>query len=230
MRWLRVAAVVGVMLVAAGCAKAIDGVAMPPPGTRPTATVMLADDGFGIQLGRPAAPVALEIFIEPQCPHCAALMMFYGGEIADYIDRGDLRVTYRPVTFLDTPPQGGGTPTATGYSHRVSNALFLAAADADLPAGGLQNFVDELYWQADPSRDDRYLANIGELARLPQRLIDRIGAGAPAVDTVAMDQANEKRLNEIVHIVAAPTVYDLDRKKVVDTSGNEWLKRLVGHR
>jgi hypothetical protein len=221
MRWLRVAAVVGLMLVAAGCAKAIEGVALAPPGTRPTAGVMLADDGFGIQLGRPAAPVALEIFIEPQCPHCAAMMMFHGGEIADYIDRGDLRVTYRPVTFLDT---------AIGYSHRVSNALFLAAADADLPAGGLQNFVDELYWQADPSRDDRYLASIGELARLPQRLIDRIGAGAPAVDTVAMDQANEKRLNEIVHVVAAPTVYDLDRQQVVDTSGNEWLKRLVGHR
>lgn len=183
---------------------------------------MLADDGFGIQLGRPVAPVALEIFIEPQCPHCAAFMMFHGGEIADYIDGGDLRVTYRPVTFLDS--------AATGYSHRVSNALFLAAADAELPASGVQNFVEELYWQADPSRDDGYLANIAEMARLPQRLIDRIGAGSPAVDTVAMDTANEKRLNGILDIVATPTVYDLTTHAVVDISGNDWLKRLVGHR
>jgi protein-disulfide isomerase len=127
MRWLRVAAVVGVMLVGAGCANAVDGVAVAPPGTHPTASVTLADDGFGIRLGRPAAPVALEVYIEPQCPHCARFMMFHGGEIADYINSGDLQVTYRPVTFLDRE--------ATGYSHRVSNALFLAAApEADLLA------------------------------------------------------------------------------------------------
>ncbi|MBV9515568.1 MAG: thioredoxin domain-containing protein, partial [Mycobacteriaceae bacterium] len=142
MRWLSAAAAVCAILLSAGCAKAIHGTAAAPPGTRPAATVMLTDDGFGIQLGRPVAPVSLEIYIEPQCPHCAALMMFHGGEIADYVDSGDLCVTYRPVTFLDG--------AATGYSHRVSNALFLAAADPDLPATGLQGFVNELYWQADP--------------------------------------------------------------------------------
>src|ERR1700739_2448387 len=154
MRWLRVLAVVAFIVAGAGCSRAIDGLAAAPPDTHPAATVTLADDGFGIQLGRPLAPVALEIFIEPQCPHCAAFMMFHGGQIADYIDGGDLRVTYRPVTFLDN--------AATGYSHRVSNALFLAAADTGLPAAGVQNFVEELYWQADPSRDDGYLANIAD--------------------------------------------------------------------
>ncbi|MGB8500968.1 thioredoxin domain-containing protein [Mycobacterium sp.] len=74
MRWLRMAVVVG---------------------------VMLTGDGFGVQLGTSAARVALEIFIEPQCSHCARLMMFHGGEIADYIYSGDLRVTHRLVTFLD---------------------------------------------------------------------------------------------------------------------------------
>jgi hypothetical protein len=223
MRWLRVAAVVGVMLVSAGCANAVDGVAVAPPGTHPTADVTLADDGFGIRLGRSAAQVALEIYVEPQCPHCARFMMFHGGEIADYVDSGDLQVTYRPVTFLDK--------SATGYSHRVSNALFLAAAPvADLSAAEMQNFINELYWQADPSRDDQYLASIAEMARLPQPLVDRIGARNPAVDTVAMDDANEMRLGGIQHIVATPTVYDLDTHEVVDTTGNNWLKRLVGHR
>jgi hypothetical protein len=223
MRWLRVAAVVGVMLVGAGCANAVDGVAVAPPGTHPTADVSLADDGFGIRLGRSAAQVSLEIYVEPQCPHCARFMMFHGGEIADYVDSGDLQVTYRPVTFLDK--------SATGYSHRVSNALFLAAApDADLSAAEMQNFINELYWQADPSRDDQYLASIAEMARLPQPLVDRIGARNPAVDTVAMDDANEKRLGGIQQIVATPTVYDLDTHEVVDTTGNNWLKRLVGHR
>jgi protein-disulfide isomerase len=223
MRWLRVAAVVGVMLVGAGCANAVDGVAVAPPGTHPTASVTLADDGFGIRLGRSAAQVAIEIYIEPQCPHCARLMMFHGGEIADDIDSGDLQVTYRPVTFLDN--------SATGYSHRVSNALFLAAApDADLSAAEMQNFINELYWEADPAQDDQYLASIAEMARLPQPLADRIGARDPAIDTVAMDNANQKRLDGIQHIVATPTVYNLDARQLVDTTGNDWLKKLVGHR
>jgi hypothetical protein len=113
----------------------------------------------------------------------------------------------------------------------VSNALFLAAApDADLSAAEMQNFINELYWQADPSRDDQYLAGIADTARLPQRLVDRIGARDPGVDTVAMDNANETRLDGIQQIVATPTVYDLDTHEVVDTTGNDWLKRLVGHR
>ena len=128
------------------------------------------------------------------------------------------------MTFLDT--------SATGYSHRVSNALFLAAApDADLSAAELQNFINELFWQADPSRDDQYLAGIAEMARLPQPLVDRIGTGDPAVDTVAMDNANQKRLDDIQQIVATPTVYQLDAHRVVDiAAGNDWLQRLVGHR
>ena len=223
MRWLRLAAVVCVMLVGAGCANAVDGVAVAPPGTHPTASVTMADDGYGIRLGRSAAQVPLEIYIEPQCPHCARLMMFHGSEIADDIDSGDLQVTYRPVTFLDK--------SATGYSHRVSNAVFLAAApEADLSAAEMQNFINELFWQADPSRDDQYLATIAETARLPQALVDRVGTGNPAVDTVAMDKANEERLGDIQQIVATPTVYDLNTHQVVDITGNDWLKNLVGHR
>ena len=64
---------------------------------------MLTGDGFGIQLGQPTARVALEIFIEPQCSLCARLEMFQGGEIADYIDSGDLVVTYRPGDVVRTP-------------------------------------------------------------------------------------------------------------------------------
>ena len=173
MRWLRMAVVVG---------------------------VMLTGGGFGVQLGTSAARVALEIFIEPQCSHCARLMMFHGGETADYIYSGDLRVTYRPVTFLDN--------SASGYSHRVGNAIS---------------------WQANPASDDQYLATIGKMARLAQHVVDRIAAGEPDVDTVGMDNANRKRLNQVLHLVATPTVYDLNTHQVVDTSGNDWLKRLVGH-
>jgi len=210
----------GAVLAVTGCAKAIDGVAVAPQGISPAATVMLTADGYGIQLGAPAARSAIEIFIEPQCALCARLQMFHGGEIADYIDRGDLVVTYRPVTIFDTAPNG--------YSHRVSNALFLAAADSGLPAVAFQNFVEQLYWDADPSRDDQYLADIAATARLPQQVIERIAAGAAAVDTAAMDAANQKLLNGIRLPTAVPMVYDLNTHDVVDTADNDWLKRLVG--
>ena len=222
MRWLRVAVVIAVMLVGAGCAKAVDGAAVPPPGTRPTATVMLTADGYGIQLGRPVARTSIEIFTEPQCSFCARLQMFHGGEIADYIDSGDLLVTYRPMAFFDT--------SATGYSHRVSNALFLAAApEADVPAAGLQGFVQQLYWDADPSSGNEYLGTIAANARLPQQVIDRIASGDTALDTAAMDAANQNRLNVIRHTIAAPIVYDVNAGHVVDTTDNDWLNRLIGN-
>jgi hypothetical protein len=220
MRWLRVGAVVGVILCGAGCARAIDGTAVAPD-TNPTETVLLTGDGFGIQLGHPTARVALEMFMDPQCSLCARLQMFQGGEIADDIDSGDLVVTYRLVTPSDTGP--------TGYPHRVSNALFVAA-DAELAAVEVQGFVQQLYWDADPSRDNRYLADIAASARLPQAVIDRIAAGDTAVYTVAMDTANRKLLNDIGGADMVPTVYDLNTHKIVATADNDWLKRLVGHR
>lgn len=220
MWWLRVAAIVGVVLVGAGCARTVDGAAVAPD-TDPTETVMITADEYGIELGWPAARVALEIFIEPQCSVCAGLEIFHGGEIADYIDSGDLVVTYRPLTFFDSTP--------TGYSHRVSNALFLAA-DADLPAVAVQGFIQQLYWDADTSGGNQFLANIAATARLSQHVIDRIGAGDAAVDTVAMNTANHQRLNEIGGADTVPTVYDLNAHHVVDTGDNNWLKRLVGDR
>jgi protein-disulfide isomerase len=222
-RWVRAAIFVGVVLIAAGCAKAIDGVAAPPPGNEPTATVMLTADGYGIQLGKPTARTSIEIFTDPQCSYCARLQMFQGGEIADYIDNGRLLVTYRPLASLDASP--------AGYSHRVSNALFLAAApESDLPAVAVQSFVQQLYWDSDPSRDDQYIATIAGSARMPQPLIDRIASGKPAVDTVAMDAANRTLLTDVRRANSTPTVYDLNARTVVDTTNNKWLKSLVGDR
>jgi hypothetical protein len=145
--------------------------------------------------------------------------MFHGSEIAEYIDRGDLVVRYRPVAFLDTSP--------SGYSHRVINAMFLTAEpDTDMPAAAVQDFVQELYWQADPSQGDQYLASIASAVRLPQDVIDQIAAGRPAVDAVAVDNTNRAELGHIAPI-ATPTVYNLNTKEVIDTSDHDWLKNLI---
>jgi protein-disulfide isomerase len=222
MGWRRAATVLLLALVVA-CDRPIDGTALAPAGLDPQAEVRITDDGFGIRLGKPSAHAAIEIYIEPQCSHCAKLEMLKGDEIQDYIGRGDLQVTYRPVTFFDM--------TSDGTSHRVSNTFFLAAArDMHVTAVQLQNYVQEWYWQAMAGADDGYIGQVAQDARLPQSLVDRITAGAAALDTTAMDAANRARLSELCHCAAAPTGYDLNAERLVDLTDDDWLKNLVESR
>src|ERR1700744_4763421 len=76
-------------------------------------------DGNGVMVGSGTAPVQLEVFCEPQCPHCAELESTYGDRLAGDIASGRLAVTYRWLTFL-------GEKHHNDVSARVSNALFLA--------------------------------------------------------------------------------------------------------
>jgi Thioredoxin len=94
----------------------VEGQAVVPSATDPKADVLLTEDGFGIQIGKPFAPAAIEVFTEPQCTHCADFQFFFGTQISDYLDSGELVVTYRFLTFLDE--------RADGYSHMVANAFF----------------------------------------------------------------------------------------------------------
>jgi hypothetical protein len=111
---------VTLLLGAVGCTKQVSGTAQPDPNKAP---LELSEDGFGIVAGFDNAPVKIEIFTEPQCTHCADLQADFGDQIAYNIGVGALKVTYRPLTFLDED--------ADGHSARVSNALFLAAEEGD---------------------------------------------------------------------------------------------------
>jgi hypothetical protein len=186
--------------------------------------VAITEDGFGVQLGKSFARASIEIFTEPQCPHCADLQFFFGDEIADYVNRGDLVVTYRMVTFLDN--------SASGYSHRVGNALLLAAdPKADASAADILPFVQELYWQMNPGGpniDDAGIAKIAKAKGLPSQVVDRIDAGETGVDVTAMDNANEALLKEVrPKNPGTPTVYDTNAKQLVDMSNDNWLHNLV---
>lgn len=200
----------------------VDGDAVIPPGTDPKADLMLTEDGFGIQIGKPFAPAAIEIFTEPQCPHCADLQFFFGSEIADYLDSGELVVTYRFLTFLDD--------AADGYSHMVANAFFAAAdPQAGVTAADFQYFVESMYWEQDPTQDDeKWVAQIAEESELPTAVADRIASGGEAVDVGAMDRANATRLRDLSgKDVATPTVYDVFGEQIVDINEDDWLQNLV---
>lgn len=80
-------AVTSALLVAlTGCSREIAGVAQKDP-TRPG--LALSEDGYGLVVGFPDAPVQVDFFTELQRSHCADLIEGYGDEIAGSDARRD---------------------------------------------------------------------------------------------------------------------------------------------
>jgi hypothetical protein len=186
----------------------------------------LTDDGYGVQVGSADAPARLEIFCEPQCPHCAEFEAASAEQIGRDLSSDRLAVTYRWLTFLDEKHHND-------TSARVGNALMLAA-DPATPAVAYQDFVTQVYRQQDSHEGGPTAEDIAAMAResgMPSPVVDRIAAGEPAVDTAAMNAANRDRLNRAnPEHPGTPTVYDLNADNVVDTDDAGWLDRLTQDR
>lgn len=211
------------MLAAVGCTKQVSGTAQPDPNK---AALELSDDGFGIVAGFDHAPVRIEIFTEPQCTHCADLQADFGDQIAYYIGVGTLKVTYRPLTFLDEE--------SGGHSARVSNALFLAAEGSDgQKATGteFQRFVEELWANQDPGGpgpSDDEMADMAKQAGMPEKIASKIADGGSAVNVTDMDDTNFEYLFEIDSVdTGTPTVYDPANDEKIDVYDNDWLNKLI---
>jgi protein-disulfide isomerase len=214
-----VASALVVLLVFTGCGRTVTGSALRDPDLP---GVSITADGFGIIAGRPDAPAQIEVYTEPQCTHCAHLQDTDGPEMKSLITLGLLTVTYRPVTFLDT---------GQGYSAKVANAMFLAAAHGT-SAPALQAYVETLWGHQNPggsAPSDGQLAGWAADAGVSAEAVATIQVGEKAVDTDAMTQANETRLQEIRDGDAGtPTVYDLTGNTVVDIQETGWLAKLTG--
>jgi protein-disulfide isomerase len=185
------------------------------------ADVPRTGDGDGVLLGSPIAPVQLEIFCEPQCPHCAELEDADGDRLAGALTGSRLAITYRWLTFLDGRHHND-------VSARVTNALFVAADPATPPAA-YQAFVQDLYHHQ--SADGPSNGDVAAMARdsgVPDAVADRIAAGDIVVDAAAVNDANRARLKEEEpdnH--GTPTVYNVNTKSVVDTQDSGWLDALT---
>jgi len=84
---------------------------------------------FGIPRGQQSAPVTLTIFEDFQCPACRAVEAYVGATIDEYVERGTVRVVYRPMAFLDDA-------STTEYSSRA-----LGAAACVVDEAGRDSFV-----------------------------------------------------------------------------------------
>ncbi|GAA2406779.1 DsbA family protein [Mycolicibacterium llatzerense] len=219
MRLPRLILVLATVLALTGCGRTITGSALQDPDVP---GVSLTADGFGIIAGRPDAPAQIEVYTEPQCTHCAHLQDTDGPEMKGLIALGLLTVTYRPVTFLDT---------GYGYSAKVANAMFLAAAHGT-SAPALQAYVASLWGHQSPggsAPSDGQLAGWAADSGVSAEAVATIQSGEHAVDTDEMTLTNETRLQAIRDGDAGtPTVYDLSADAVVDIQEAGWLAKLTG--
>jgi protein-disulfide isomerase len=214
---------VALLLGAVGCTKQVSGTAAPDPNKAP---LELSEDGFGVVAGFENAPARIEVFTEPQCSHCADLQADFGDQLAYYIGVGALKVTYRPVTFLDDE--------TGGHSARVSNAMFLAAEEADgqkATGAQVQRFVAELWANQDPGGpgpSDDEMAGMAKKAGMPEAVSAKIADGGSAVNVTDMDEANFEYLFEIdIEAAGTPTVYDPAKDERIDIYDDDWLNKLV---
>ncbi|BBX04761.1 protein-disulfide isomerase [Mycolicibacterium moriokaense] len=213
---------IALVLAVAGCTTKVAGTATRDPAQPP---LTLSKDGYGIVAGFDDAPTRIEIFTEPQCGHCADLQKDFADQFAYYIGVGALKITYRPLTFLDDAPGG--------YSAHVSNALFLAADGGAATGTQFQRFVKELYAHqqrtkggAGPSDDE--IAEMAKTAGMPDEIVDRIADGGSAVDVADMDTNNFEYLYEIDNLTTGtPTVYDPENDEKLDIYDNNWLTKLM---
>ncbi len=221
MRMRRLASAVAVLavLLATGCVSTTTGT--PVAGKDAAAArsaVTLSDDGYGVVLGS-SPDAAIDLFIEPQCPHCGHFVQEYGDAIADYIADGRLTVTIRPLTFLDSG--------SNDYSARATNAIFLVAAPDESPTpaivwGFVQALYDKLMTTASLADDDG-LAQIANDVGVSADTVNRIAAGEPAVDGDEVSDGNLAVMDEIGVAHATPTVYDTVHEVDVDINDSHWL-------
>jgi hypothetical protein len=178
-------------------------------------------DANGVLVGSWIAPVQLEVFCEPQCPHCAEFEAADGDRLAAALASGRLAITYRWLTFLDGRHHND-------VSARLVNALFLAADPATSPTA-YQAFVQDLYHhQSSDGPAGDAVATMARESGLPDVVADRIAAGDNVVDTKAVSDANKARLvEENPANPGTPTIYNLNTRSVVDTQDPGWLDALI---
>lgn len=118
LRPLAALALTAIALLATACTPAAD----PAPTTSADAA------SAGIVIGD--GPVAVELWTDPSCPHCAVLDEAIGADLASRIQAGEVTLTIHPMTYVSA--KRGDT---TDYSTRAAALLFAAAGEPDaIPA------------------------------------------------------------------------------------------------
>jgi protein-disulfide isomerase len=160
--------IVGLLIaIGAVVVKAVSGDDDPPAATGQLVTPANLTDTGAIPVGPAGAPVAVEIFLDYMCPACGKFEAANSGELDRLVKAGTVRISLRPISFLDRTSQG------TRYSTRAANAM---ATVADRAPAAVWAFNTALY-EDQPEEGTRGLSDDEIGARAAR-------AGVPA-DVVA---------------------------------------------
>lgn len=166
-----VAAIAVSLVNAAGHRKAADAPAAATTTGAATVAPLGATDDGAIVVGKPAAPVTVEVYLDFMCPYCGRFEQSNSGEIQRLVDDGTVRLKLYPLAFLDRASSG------TRYSTRAANAL---ATVADRAPDRVLAFTAALYAHQ-PKEGSSGLSDdeIGALAAgagVPAEVVGRFGA------------------------------------------------------
>jgi len=154
------------------------------------ATALLAADSADRSVGRPDAPVTLEVFSDFQCPHCAKL--HFGAlkqALGDCVASGRVRIVYRDFPlpqhqYARKAAQFADAASRLGWYERVCDALFRTQEEWER-TGDIEGSVGKELTPAEIARVKKILSDSKSLAEI-NREIDAdlaLGAQIPLAET-----------------------------------------------
>lgn len=176
-----------------------------------------ADANFGIYRGDASAPVTVTVYEDFQCPYCKAYEQQVGPTLLRDIKKGEIRVEYRPIAFLDDA-------STTKYSTRS-----LETAACALNDGGPAVFakLHDLLYLNQPAENsagltDGQLADLAQQAGANKAVVSQCQAKGTYAKWVARatDQSSKNGIN------GTPT-YFVNGKKVTFTQAESPTKTLT---
>ncbi|MBX3312536.1 MAG: thioredoxin domain-containing protein [Microbacteriaceae bacterium] len=125
----------------------------------------------------PEGPVLLQVWVDYMCPWCGIFESTNRAQIAEWVEKGAVKVVFYPVSILDTASQG------SKYSTRAANA---AVAVATYSPDQFWDFHNLLF-EKQPDEATRGLSNdeIKDLAQLAK--VENFDKISEAIDTLEFE-------------------------------------------
>ncbi len=181
------AALLGAVLGAAGLGFATGAIGGASPSPSPAATAAPTagptEAPAGNAIGRPDAPVTVEVWADYQCPFCRLEDLLFSGALdRQYVEPGIVRVVYRDFAFLG--------------QELTDAAVAARCAGAQDPAAQLR-YHDALYTFQQGENEGRFaranLVQIAQIAGVPSATTFTTCLDDPAVATAVADETTAGR-------------------------------------
>jgi len=191
------AVVLGAVIGAAGLALATGALGGPAPSPSPVPTASPSaaptEPPAGNAIGRPDAPVTVEVWADYQCPFCRLEDLLFGGAVdREYVTPGIARIVYRDFAILG--------------QESTDAAVAARCAGAQDPAAQLR-YHDALYTFQQGENQGRFaranLVQIAEITGVPSQAAFTACLDDPAV---AKAVADETAAGRDVGVTSTPTI------------------------